>query len=746
MTSRPMPRHFCAAALLVLALAGADVAHAQTPPGPPAPPVVPLPGTVPPLAPPPDGRLVQVSADVLEQSIEGGKRVQRLSGNVVLVQETTTITAERARRVLDDGVAYLSGRVRVIQLGDTLDAPEVRYDEASRVGVATGGIRLANEDAVVRAPSVTYDTGARRAVLPDPLRLSERTGGAVLSAPRAVYFSDARRADLDGGLRLVDSSVVMTARKGAYYLDERRAEFEGDVRLVDSTSTLTALRGVYYRESERAVFEGDVRLEDSTGVLTAPSVVYFRREAQAVFEDGVRLTDSTSVLTARSGVYLRREQQAGFIGDVRLVRRETQPSGAWALDRLAADTLTYLREARRATARSRVTLVRDEADASGTVRTRAVLLADLARDDARAGTSRADRVGRGAAPLFVRVTLDSLGAPTDTLALVADRLDLARDSLRQTLRARGDVRLAGREFAAAADSASVLRLDPDGAAPRDDARFFSFALPPAPADTASTARDAPRRGGSRPAPAATAAPPASTGSPAPSTGSPAPSTGSPPSSTAARVESTAAAVGGTGRQPVAFLRRAQVTADSLRLTAFDGEADSLFATGRAFVADEDSLTGRLHQARGETLVGVFAPGSDGAAGTRRTFTLGPNAEVLRWLATPDGARDGAITATADRVVVETDGDRLRRFDAFDGIEGTQYAENLVPVGLALAGLAWMPARRPTFAALTAGRRLPSLVPLRRAPGAVPAGPPDVDADDLDPETSAVRPVRDRGGR
>lgn len=704
--------------LLVAVWAGAGLtgpgraaAQAIPPVGAPSTPPVAVPPVT--TAPPTDGRLVQVSADVLEQTIENGRRVQRLTGNVVLVQETTTITAERARRVLDEGVAYLSGRVRVIQLGDTLDAPEVRYDENTRVGVATGGIRLANEDAVVRAAAAVYDTRARRATINDPLRLTER-GGALLTAPRAVYLSDARRADMEGGLRLVDSTVVMTARRGAYFLDEKRAEFEGDVRLVDSTSTLTALRGIYYRDSERAVFQGDVRLVDSTGVLTAPSVVYFRREAQAVFEEGVRLTDSTSVLTARSGVYLRREQQAGFVGDVRLVRRDTSQSGVWTLDRLAADTLLYRRAERIATARSRVTLVRDEGDVGRDVaRTRAVLLADVARDDARAGTSRAERRAGRPAPLFVRVGLDSLGAPRDTLALVADRLDLARDSLRQTLAAAGDVRLVGKDAAAASDSAFVLRLDPDGT-PRDDIRLFgtraaASATPPPPDSTAAPATlTAASTASTPPSPALTPPPVAWTAQSSTSTGSPAASMGSPVASTPSPADSTATAAAPTGRRPVAFVRRAQVTADSLRITAVGGEADSLIAVGGAFVAERDSVSGRLHQAKGDRLLGRFLPGE------RRTFTLGPRAEVLRWMATDAGERDGAVVATADRVVVETEGDRLRRFDAFDGIEGTQYAENVVPAGLALTGLVWTPERRPSWAMLTAGRRLPTLAPRRGA--------------------------------
>ena len=589
--------------------------------------------TLPPA--PSAGQIVTASAENFAQSLEGGQRVQRLSGNVVIVQEGTTITAERATRFLDTGNDLVSGRVRIVKGTDTLEAPEVQYNERTRVGYATGGVRLADAESVVRASAIRYFSAEERAEIEVPLRLVERGEGAVLTAPRATYYSGVGRADTDAGLRLKTDSALITAQRGSYFTQERRATFEGNVRMVDSTSVLTATRGTYDRLSETATFEENVRLEDSTGVLTATRGTYDRRAQRAAFAGDVRLVDSTSVLTAPEGVYLRGEGQASFWGGVRLVRRDR---AARTVETIDADTLTYIRPTERSAAYGRVRLVRDETGADGRPASRAVLLADEARSDGRAGTSDARQRPDRPAPLFVRVAYDSTGAIADTSALRARALETRRDSVngapRQTLTAWGDAAFWSPAAAVDADSARVVRTGDDPAEVQDDARFFG--------------------------------------------------------------------------DPVGFVRRAQVMSDTLRFTTRGGEADSLFALGSAFVAERDSLSDRLHQAKGQALTGRFGPGN------QRTLTLGPNAEALRWRSSrmEDGRtlHDGAVVLTADRLVVISEGDRLRSLDGTDGVEGTYYAENLVPAGLALEGLRWQPQRRPTWEDLTSGFALPPLGP------------------------------------
>ena len=561
---------------------------------------------------------VTVSADLLESGTEGAERVQRLTGTVVVLQGSTRLTAERATRYLDRREIVFGGNVRIVESGDTLDAPAVTYSTASKVGTATGGVRLGDGEVVVRAPSARYYGDGRRADLDGPVRLVQLEDGALLTAERGTYFTDTKRADFEGAVRLVDSTSVLTSRRGTYFTEGKRAAFEGDVRLVDSTSVLTADRGEYFRDEERAVFDGNVRLEDST-----------------------------SVLTAERGVYLRGDERADFTGAVHLDR--PSDDGADALD---ADTLTYFRADERSLARGRVRLARAEKDSAGAVVGLALLVADRAENDGRARTSRADRAGPDRPqPLFVRAALDSTGAPTDTLAIAADRLVLAREDSTSTLAARGAVALWSPGYAAVSDSASVVRTGARGEE-RDDARLFGA--------------------------------------------------------------------------PVGFVDRAQVTADTLRLIALGGEVDSLYAFPDAFVAEADTATGRIQQAKGRQLVGGF----DGRV---RRFTLGPNAEAIRWLSRGD-APDGAIRATADRLLLVTDGDTLRRIEALDGVEGTQYAENLVPAGLALPGLAWQPERRPSWAALTAARALPPL--------AAPAAPPPAPS----APGSATGPPASRGDR
>ena len=163
-----------------------------------------------------------------------------------------------------------------------------------------------------------------------------------------------------------------------------------------------------------------------------------------------------------------------------------------------------------------------------------------------------------------------------------------------------------------------------------------------------------------------------------------------------RLDSTASQA-----RPIGFLRRAQVSADTLVLVAEGGEARRLHAVGAAFVAEQDSTTGRFQQAKGDRLDGTFSEGN------RRRFVIGPRAELL-FFRSAEGRPDGAVRASGDRAVLESVGDSLRALDVYEGVEGKYVPENLNAAGERLDGFDWQPTRRPTFDALTRGYTLPRL--------------------------------------
>ena len=149
-------------------------------------------------------------------------------------------------------------------------------------------------------------------------------------------------------------------------------------------------------------------------------------------------------------------------------------------------------------------------------------------------------------------------------------------------------------------------------------------------------------------------------------------------------------------EPVLWVEDSQVTGDTIRVRLDDGTLDSLFAYGEAFVAQLDSASGRINQAKGRTLVGVSERDSV------RSFTLGPNAEVLFHYHEEDVGPDGALTASGDVVILRMINDELNRIKFGTGVQGTRYPEESLPANLSLEGLQWLPELRPNKEELLSG--------------------------------------------
>lgn len=141
-------------------------------------------------------------------------------------------------------------------------------------------------------------------------------------------------------------------------------------------------------------------------------------------------------------------------------------------------------------------------------------------------------------------------------------------------------------------------------------------------------------------------------------------------------------------QPLIWTDDIQLTGDTVSVVMTEGAIDSLFVRGNAFVADEDSLTKRINQARGKGLVGTFQDDSV------RVFRLGPNAEAIYFRNSEDGEFDGALEVSGDEIYMQIEGDSRRNFKFSWGVQGRRYSESLLPDTLVLDGLIWEPTLKP----------------------------------------------------
>ncbi|NNE33744.1 MAG: hypothetical protein HKN13_00805 [Rhodothermales bacterium] len=138
--------------------------------------------------------------------------------------------------------------------------------------------------------------------------------------------------------------------------------------------------------------------------------------------------------------------------------------------------------------------------------------------------------------------------------------------------------------------------------------------------------------------------------------------------------------------PVLWFEDTQVRGDTIRVTMHNGELDSLFVDGNAFLAQEDTLLGRVQQVAGPTIRGSLS-------GSSREIRIGKGADAIYFLA-EDGSGSGATKTNSNYVVMNFEGDSLRSITALENIEGTYYSEEIVPSTLQLPGFVWSPDMRP----------------------------------------------------
>lgn len=351
------------------------------------------------------------------------------------------------------------------------------------------------------ADQVSSETDARGTVrrLSGGVRL--RSDDTRLTADRAVHFVERGEVLLEGRVRIITGTDTLTAARVAYDANTREAVATGNVRIGDGVSVLFAPRASYNSATETAAFSGGGRLLHRGAVLTAPAGTYSTARRVAETDGPVKLADSTGTLQAARGRYDANLQRADFAGTVRLRRSDA---------RLDADSVVYFRRTERARAYGRAALERFGAEREirrvdpGTPPDRSrrtILFGDVLVFDGQAETASA-RGTPARDPLLVLLRTDSLGRTDTTLARAA-RLDAAQRErallpdggataqglvppdpaqaprLReQTLVAAGGVRFAQPRLAAVADSVAFVRLEQDGAPPRDRLALYGAARRP----------------------------------------------------------------------------------------------------------------------------------------------------------------------------------------------------------------------------------------------------------------------------
>ena len=174
------------------------------------------------------------NADRFVRTQFDGGPVSIFEGNVRMRQKNIRLRAHKVTEFLTKDEYLLEGDVLIIQETDSISADNVRYDSARKIGYATGNVRLSDGEVQVFSPSATH-------------------------------YTDDKWTQFNEPVRLVDSVTVLTSLKGAYFSESKRAEFYEDVILEEDNTYLKSDSITYYRETEISLGYGNVFIERIEG-------------------------------------------------------------------------------------------------------------------------------------------------------------------------------------------------------------------------------------------------------------------------------------------------------------------------------------------------------------------------------------------------------------------------------------------------------------------------------------------------
>lgn len=175
-------------------------------------------------------------ADNLYGSVKDGQRYDRLIGNVVFVQNKTTIYCDSAHFFKSDNRIDAFGKIHITE-GDSID---------------------------VTSFGLSYDGNKKIAHLRKKVVFT-KLGLATLYTDFLDYDRNKNEARYFNGGKLVDSTNVLTSKKGYYDINTNLASFKRDVVGVNDDYTMTSDTLQYNSKTKVILFRDHTTIKDKEG-------------------------------------------------------------------------------------------------------------------------------------------------------------------------------------------------------------------------------------------------------------------------------------------------------------------------------------------------------------------------------------------------------------------------------------------------------------------------------------------------
>lgn len=171
--------------------------------------------------------------------------------------------------------------------------------------------------------------------------------------------------------------------------------------------------------------------------------------------------------------------------------------------------------------------------------------------------------------------------------------------------------------------------------------------------------------------------------------------------------------------PVVWYQNIELSGEEINIQLRDDTLRYLTAAGQPFVAQEDSLTGRIHQMKSDSLYVEFRDDQV------HEIILTENAELLMHATDSNDQPDGAVSVRGKKIDILFENGQADRMLVTENIDGEALEESTTLRDRLLPGFAWNPDLRPQRPETDLAPRLQPVLqspPFSRSAPALPSNP------------------------
>jgi lipopolysaccharide export system protein LptA len=219
-------------------------------------------------------------ADVLRTETGPDGAIRYLEGNVWIVQDTLSVTCDRARYQESIGRLDSEGNVHFVEPGRQIWADKATYYEKDGRATAEGNVKIEQDSTLIFCDRLIYNEAREEALFFGNVRLYSLPDRTVITGDHGAYNRTREYGMMTQNPRLVrrfdeaDSLVIM-GKVIEYFFAEKRALVTDSVRVLRGDFDARGGRLFYWDDGQHARLVTNPILKYKRDIMTADTVDAF---------------------------------------------------------------------------------------------------------------------------------------------------------------------------------------------------------------------------------------------------------------------------------------------------------------------------------------------------------------------------------------------------------------------------------------------------------------------------------------